>query len=304
MFEKCVNKFFVVSILIIATLLPVVAQQLPQYPKMSNQAADDMAGTWTFYIAQTLLVQSYSEKFPTLSEDLKMAQILFDAKFADSISNIDKILTIENRPWKSTKQKIFQRIEGAVIVQKQQATYAQAKALIEEIRKKTEGKIPSPYLETLLIYKTDFLKQPADEFLEGYKNSFLSGNHPKSSGVSFAFSYPQSWKTSEGRLKSVIKKFVSENGRGFEGLLLAVKPLPVSSSKKISPAEIKEFLSLKTIKKSLPSDARIISQTPMKIDGLPSTAVLFEAEQMQLDGIFKSRVLSITILFENKLVFF
>lgn len=302
------NKTFSIIALIVLILMNsfwsfVLAQQLPPYPKMSNQAADDMAATWAFYKAQALLIQSYSEKFPMLSEELKVAQLFFDDKFADSIANIDAIMTTENRPWLSTKQELIQTLNKTVSLAKQEATYSQAKSLIEEVKKKAKGELPSPYLETLLIYKTDFLKRPPNEFLEGYKNTFSSENHPKANGVNFELSFPKSWKAKEGRLKSVINIIMSENGRGLEGLILSVKTLPVSEGKEMSVTEIKEFLSLNTIRKSLPSNVQIISETQMKIDNLPSKAVLFEVEQMQLSMNLKSRCLLFTTLYQNKLIF-
>ncbi len=173
MFEKCVNKFFVVSILGFATFLSVAAQQLPQYPKMSNQAADDMAGTWTFYVAQTLLVQAYSEKFPTLSENLKKAQLLFDAKFADSISNIDSILLIENRPWKSTKEELLQTIEKTIDIQKQQATYNQAAALIEGIKKKDRRRDPFTLLRNFAYLQDRFFKSTSGRIFKRIQTRFF-----------------------------------------------------------------------------------------------------------------------------------
>lgn len=274
--------------------------QPADYPKMTNQGFDDMAGTYIFYQTQSMLVRAYSDKFPSLANDLSRAEIAFDSKFLDSIRNIDSILITENRPWKSTKAEKLEEIARIVGLAAQRATPDDAKKLADEIENKARGVIPSPYLETLLIYKTDFIRSPSQEILAGYKRLLKT---PSSSVVSLELFYPTSWKASEGRRSTTLASITSENGRGLENILVAIKELAHPESKQLTAAEKTRILAKESLRKYLPSGAVILTAAPIKLDGLDGTSINFESEQLQLDMRLRMRSVLYVVLFKNKMIF-
>lgn len=297
--SKYVKVINILLIIVGGCFADISYGQPAAYPKMTNQGFDDMAGTYFFYQTQTMLVEEYSAKFPSLANELNRAQIAFDSKFLDSITNIDAILTIENRPWKSTKTEKLDEITRIVELAVQQATQADARKLAVEIGNKAAGILPSPYLETLLIYKTSFIRIPSEELLAGYKRSLKTGN---SSRVNLELFYPSSWKASEGRRATTLASITSENGRGLENILVAVKELPYAESKQFTTAEKAQILAKESLRKYLGSGAVILTAVPIKLDGLDGTSISFELEQLQLDMRLKMRSVVYVVLFRNKLI--
>ncbi len=288
------------SLALICSGIEISHCQPADYPKMTNQGFDDMAGTYFFYETQFMLVESYSAKFPSLANELNRAQVAFDTKFLDSIRNIDAILTIENRPWKSTKTEKLDEIARIVTLTAKRATQEDARKLAVEISNKATGVIPSPYLETLLIYKPDFIRIPSEEFLSGYKRPLKTQN---SSLVNLELFYPASWRASDGRRVTTLASITSENGRGLENIIVAVKELPYSESKQFTSTEKTQILAKESLRKYLGSGAVILTAAPIKLDGLDGTSISFESEQLQLDIRLKMRSVLYVVLFRNKLIF-
>ncbi len=301
MAEKCKFRFLAFAWLIFTGFTSLSAQQLPPYPKMSNAAADDMVSTYAFYVGQVYSVQMLAQKFPALAPELTRAQYKFDSSFKASVDNIDSILRIENTRWAADKAKFLDLMKEKIDLTN--VTLDQAKAFIVEVSARAEGKISSPFLETLLMYKPDFLRQPGEELIRGHKRTFSTKNHPKSKGVNFHIEYPISWKAKEGVRPNVISMFKSENGRGFESCLLMVKELPISEAEKLSETEIREVFSQNSMKQMVPANARFVSSVPIKIDGLPGAAIIFDLEAQQLDIVIKTRNLHFAILYKNKIIF-
>ncbi len=139
--------------------------------------------------------------------------------------------------------------------------------------------------------------------LRGYERTFQSANHPKAKGVSFKINYPTSWKAIEGERPNIITKFISENGRGFESVMLTVKELPIPEQKRITETEIREAFSEDTLKVMLPKGARFISSARIKLDGLPGAMMHYDISGQRLDMVLQTRNLSFVVLFKNKLIF-
>lgn len=280
-----------------------MAQQPSSYAPISGAAADDMIRTYSFYIAQATAVQEFSLKFPELAPELSRAQARFDMAFKTSVENIDSILTKETARWAALKPTILENMRNLIV--SSNVTQAQARELAREVSSRAEGKIQSPFLETLLIYHPVFLRNPSEIMTQGYKRTFQSNGHPKAKGVHFQIDYPASWKAREGERPNILSKFVSENGRGFESVMLTVKELPISGGKKISDADIQDLFSDDGVKflLGLPRDARFISSARIKLEGLPGAMVNYEWEGQRLDMVFRTRNLTFITLFNDKLIF-
>lgn len=72
---------------------------------------------------------------------------------------------------------------------------------------------------------------------------FRTQGHPKAKGVDFQVRYPASWRPAEGERPNIIQKFVSENGRGLESIMLVVKDIPLPEDYKPTKRELDEFFS-------------------------------------------------------------
>lgn len=300
MISNIKNPLISFVVCILAVLPSVNAQQLPAYPRMTHAAEEDMVKTYGFYMAQTYSLQYISKKFPELARDVIRIQAEFDYLFKSSLENIDAIMSKENQNWEAAKPQLVTALRKQV--DDSNVTITEARAFIQEVSSRIKGKIPSPYLETLLIYKSSFMAEPALEFLQGYRRTFSTESHPKSKGVNFHIQYPSSWKAQEGRRPNIISVIKSENGRGGEMIMLLVEKIPVAETEKPTASELKELFSAPMMKQMLPSNAKLISSVPIKLDGLPGATVTADIEEQRLDVIIKMRVLYYILLFKNNLI--
>lgn len=290
-------------VLFFLTIELSTAQISSDYPAMTNAGADDMAMTYAFYMGQLLSVQKIVSDFPELSNAFNRAQSEFDKIFKPAIDNIDAILSIENTRWKSSKTNLINALQSEISTLKFNAN--EAKEFLELIEDRVNGDIPEPILETLLIYNPKYLKQPALEFIEGYRQVFSTKDHPKSKGIDFQIEYPISWNARKGVRPNVITLINSENGRGFESLTLLVNEIDVTKEEfaKLTENELDELFQEDVVTEFLPNGSKIISVERIELDGLPGASVIFDVQRRQLDMDFSMRNLHYFILYQNKLIF-
>ncbi len=269
-----------------------------QYPRMTNAIADEMTKTYSYYMFQLFLVQELSKKFPEMATDLSKAQLHFDRTFKPSIITIDAIMTKENTTWATDKPAFLETAKNKIA--SVNVTEAQAKAFVAELTSRANGKLTSPVLETLLIYNPDFLKQPAEEFICEYKQTFRTKDHPKSKGIDLQIDFPRSWKILEGKRPNVISTLKSENGRGDASVLFIVKDLPID--RPITQPEIKELLHPTSLKELVPETGKFISSTPVKLDGLSGAVVKYDVEQLAVEIPLIMRFMMYVVPYKNKLI--
>ena len=104
------------------------------------------------------------------------------------------------------------------------------------VRARAKGDLPTPVIQTLLMFKPRYIRSPTAEFSDGYRQRYESAGTGKAKGVAFNLQVPISWKAMEGNRPNVVAKFVSENGRGLEFFVVLIRAMPTS----ISGSEVAE----------------------------------------------------------------
>ncbi|MAQ95716.1 MAG: hypothetical protein CMM84_19590 [Rhodothermaceae bacterium] len=264
---------------------------------MTNEAADHMAGTFAFYHGQLAAVDELSSRFPDLGGRFRQAQAVFDVRFVSAVRNIDAILSAEMSAWSAGgRDAILSSLSDRLDFS--ETTQPDAEAAVSEIERRAEGDVPSPYLETLLVYDPRFIAQPAEEMVRGYRETFRTQDHPKSKGVDFQIEIPTSWSVSDGRRPNVIAVFESENGRGLESALLMVKELPVD------PVELQGVTGADLIGEGFAEagGGTLLGATPIRLDGLEGWRAAYELEERAMDRVIRLRTVNYTVLFQNYFV--
>lgn len=215
------------------------SQSKPEPPRLSNLLAEEMARTYWYCIGQETSIELLVDKFPQLGKQLLAAQSEFDLKFKPAITTIDRVLIEKNRPWAGQKETSLANLRKQINLK--DITLDQAQAYVAEIHKRARGEMPSPILETLLMFHPTYIREPAEEYLAGYKREYRSDGSGKAKGVKFGIEYPMSWKADESRRPNIVKKFVSENGRGLEIVSLLVLETPASARSPATAKDVEEI---------------------------------------------------------------
>ena len=201
----------------------------------------DLSKTFGFIMGQRFSINRIKAEYPTLSSQIKMAELEFNSAFGSSEKNIEKelkdLFKDKYPEYISTMKKQLD-----TTLKSQQITQDIAVQFIEEVKLRAAGEIPSPMLETLLIYQ--FKERPATEFSRGFKNIYRTKGHSKSKGLDFQIEYPRSWSKREGKRPNVIKYFSSNNGRGPAGALIMTRDLEKEAQGELTRQEINALQTL------------------------------------------------------------
>lgn len=269
--------------------------------ELSNALAKDIGKSYGFYLGQDYSLKEISKKYPSLSGLALIAEKEFSANFKSSIEGMDAImLKYAKAEWKKIKNQLSQQIAGSININ--QITEAQARQFIELVRQRAKGSIDSPILETLLLFKSGYEDNPEREFLDDYKYKYTANGSGKAKGVAFSIESPTTWKAKDGNRPNIVQKFVSENGKGLELLLVLIKEIPLQPGEKITEKDILEILNPKDIKDVLPDGSIYINSGKLTLENLPGYWVHFKLNMSRVRNSVGMETIMYTIFYKNKMI--
>jgi len=273
-------------------------------PVLTNEVARDIGGTYGFFIGQSFSLDAIEQKFADLAPQARIARLQFDSSFASSITNMDTVMALESGEWPKIKTETRAKIAAAL--GNQTVTPDSARSFVETVSKRAKGEIPSPYIETLLTFHPSYIAKPGREFLDGFKARFTSDGSGKAKGVRFHLDYPKSWSSADGNRPNIVRKFVSQNGRGFEMIMVLVKSLPLSPGQKLTDKDIEdmvaELATPKELKENLPDGASFVSGGPLRLDARPGFYQKYSVKQQWLDSTISLLYVSYTLYYRTSVI--
>ena len=268
---------------------------------LSNALAKDIGKSYGFYLGQDYSLKEISKKYPSLYGLALIAEKEFSANFKSSIEGMDAImLKYAKTEWNKIKNQLSQQIASSININ--QITEAQARQFIELVRQRAKGNIDSPILETLLLFKSGYEGNSEREFLDGYKYKYTTNGSGKAKGVAFSIESPKTWKAKAGNRPNIVQKFVSENGKGLELLLVLIKEIPLQPGEKITEKYILEILNPKDIKNVLPDGSIYINSGKLTLENLPGYWVHFKLSMSRVRNSVGMETIVYTIFYKNKII--
>lgn len=272
-------------------ILPIIAFSLVfgltySQNQYSDAELNEMFKTYSYYIAQYIAYEEIIAKYPSLKVEATKAQTLWNISFKSSVDHIYTEL-------KSNLGEKFDELEEKIISQGlsqtdfSKFTYEEAQIFIEEIKSRAKGNIPSPFIETLLIFNPKYQSNPDREMTDGFEKKYSTKESNKSNEINVILRYPNSWKASNGDRPNIVQKFESRNGHGFESALIRIQ----KSKENLIDNDHKLFLSEEGLKYQLPDESKILEiKTGLKMDGCPASCITFYKVQEQMN--FKIKMIS------------
>ena len=291
---RSLRLFAAIALLTFASA-PLTRGQATQAPLDS-----DLARAYGFINGQRFQLSRIKNEYPDLGVLAQKAELEFQAAFGQAERQIEKVLQeMAADGYADFVAQMKERIR--ITLSSQPMSREIAVSFITEVEQRAKGQISSPVLETLLTYQ--FKERPAEELVRGYSRVFRTKDHPKAKGVDFQIRYPTSWRSAEGERPNVIQKFVSENGRGSEMILLMVKDIPIPAGYKVTRKELDEFFNYKDLTEMVPTNATVLSVKPIVLEGQKGGMLIYDQTLQRLDITLKSRSLSFVTILSNKMVF-
>lgn len=289
------------SFLVALTLWVLTVTTASAEISITNLMVNDVARTYGFSIGQQYSLEQIKKEYPSLDKSAQLAESEFSAAFGDSLEEIDKQMSkFSQADWSKLKANLDSEI--AKVAKDNEISFAEAKEFIRTVNKRAKGDIPSPILETLLIFKPLYQESPEMEFLTGYKQRYKNDGKGKAKGVKFNLELPKSWKEEETKRPNVAAKFLSENGRGLESFMVLVNRLPLKPGEVISKAEVAEFYTPKEVKESLPPGSTYIASGAYALEQQPGFWARYDMTEARGRLTFHVSVISYFIFYENHML--
>jgi hypothetical protein len=269
--------------------------------KLSNALAKDIGQSYGFYLAQTYSLNEISKKYPAMAGLALLAEKEFSATFKSSIEGMDVLMTKYGKSeWNKIKKKVTTQITSSFNID--QISETEAREFVDLVRERAKGNIESPVIETLLLFKSGYEKNPEREFLDGYKYKYSTNGAGKAKGVEFSIESPKTWIAKEGNRPNIVQKFVSENGRGLALLLILIKEVPLQSGEKISEKDVLEILNPKDIQDFIPDGGVYLNSGKLTLENLPGFWLHFKLKGSRVRNTFDVETISYVIFYKNKMI--
>lgn len=269
--------------------------------QLSNALAKDIGQAYGFCLGQDYSLSKISKKYPHMSGLALVAEKEFSATFKSSIEGMDVLMSKHAKTeWDKIKGQLTNQIADSINIE--QITESQALQFIELVRQRAKGNIESPVIETLLLFKSGYEKHPEREFLDGYKYKYITNGTGKAKGVAFSIEAPKTWAAKEGNRPNIVQKFVSENGRGLELLLVFIKEMPLPPGEIITAKDVAEILNPIDIKDFLPGGAEYITSGKLTVENLPGFWVHFKMNGSRVRNSIGIETIMYTIFYKNKMI--
>ncbi|MEW8256466.1 MAG: hypothetical protein AB2747_19055 [Candidatus Thiodiazotropha taylori] len=269
--------------------------------KLSNALAKDIGKAYGFCLGQNYSLSEISKKYSSLSGLVLIAEKEFSATFKSSIEGMDALMVKSAKnEWKRIKKQLTNQIASSINIER--ISESQARQFVELVRERAKGNIDSPVIETLLLFKSGYENTPEREFLDGFKYKYSASGVGKAKGVAFSIESPKTWVAKEGNRPNIVQKFVSENGRGLELLLILIKDVPLQPGEKITEKDVFEILNPKDIQDFMPDGGVYLNSGKLTLENQPGFWLHFKMGMARLRSTFGMEVLMYTIFYENKMI--
>lgn len=151
----------------------------------------DFHKAYGYCMGQKFRIEQIRQKFPEIADQAITAQLKFDSVFKPSYENIENELRkLLGDNWDAYKTRLSKLLTDTF--DPSRFSEQDAQAFIKEVSLRANGEISSPFLETLLTYHPEFQKNPAEEFIRGFVQTYRTKDHLKAKGVDFQIQYPKS----------------------------------------------------------------------------------------------------------------
>jgi hypothetical protein len=269
--------------------------------KLSNALAKDISQAYGFYLGQNYSLNEITKKYPSISGLAFIAEKEFLATFEDSIEGMDALMTKDaKREWDEIKKQLSNQNWSSIGIDKISET--QARQFVELVRERAKGNIESPVIETLLLFKSGYEKNPEREFLDGYKYKYSTSGVEKAKGLAFSIEYPKTWVAQEGNRPNIVQKFVSENGRGLELLLILIKEIPLQPGERITEKDVLDILNPKDIQDFIPDGGVYLDSGKLTLESLPGFWVHCKINMSRVRNTFGIETIMYIIFYKNKMI--
>jgi len=187
----------------------------------NSKAISALSKAYGFVLAQEYSLALVETSFPALHIQVEMARAAFGSGFPDIRERLEKELAEalggpQFAELRAKMDKKFNEMFG-----RQPITLEVSQQFLEQVKARGKGKDIEPdVLSYLLAVK--YTRNPAGEFLDGFRQRYRTDGVGKSQGVKLALQLPYSWRGKEAERPHIVQQWISEGGTGLSNIMLLV----------------------------------------------------------------------------------
>lgn len=259
-----------------------------------------MSRTYGYYLGQTYALDTIEKKYPSLKNQVFLAKNEFDLKYSKSLKEIEldfsKNMTKEQ--WNDYKLNLNNQLKKQLNYEN--LTENEALNFIQEVKLRTTGNIESPVIETLLMFNSDYQKNPISELNDKFFQRYNSKDNLKAKGVDFSMKIPKSWKSQEANRPNIVRKFISNNGYMIEDafmelIMVGVYDLPLEINS-LTQQDINDICN------DIPENAILRDCKKTNLENLPVIIQRMKMNLSRLESNMSMEIVQYNIYFKNKLI--
>jgi hypothetical protein len=242
-------------------------------------------------------------KFPNLRQRVREAWFAFNSSsLGESVSGLDAELS----QFLGDKWPEFQdgmRTQMDQLEAGSDCSEPDAIAFLNEVERRSRGEMPIQILQTLISVNPRYVKNPALELIEGWKQTFNTEGHPKAKGIDLTISLPKSWFRREGNRPNIIQFFQSGVGHGQLMCSLMTLKIPLQPGEAFSRNEAAKLLQPNGLKDMVPENATYIEAKSIALERSPAAYIVYDIEEQRLDLIIPMRVTQFVMISGDSMIF-
>jgi len=268
--------------------------------KPTKELVLQVSRTYGYYLGQQYTLDYISDKYPSLSINVLLAQKEFSYSFSNSLENMNKfMIDLFGFKWKNIRKNMQDAMYKTLKVEISSMDKSKAIRFVDEVKNRAKGDIESPVFETLLLFKKGYESKPEQEFIDGYRYTYKNDGSGKAKGVKFSLQLPRTWEAMEGNRPNVVKKFVNYQG---STLMVIIKDIPLEENEKVDKYVIDEMLKKNNIGTILPSQSVYEKSGKITLEGLPGLWVQYSVELNRMRTTMKIESIMYIIVYKNKMI--
>ena len=275
--------------------LSMLINVYPQTFDSSEEAVrKDIITGFGFCYGQKLGLERVKNEIPELKMTALQLEYKFQSIFGKSCDFFSTLLPDQ------TRQALIQKIKNEIPTF--ELTPKLAKEFLERVQNRGNGKVESPFIETLLTWHPDFRDNPDLEFTRGFTKRYSTLNHVKAKGQHLELNVPISWKAREGNRPNIVQFFRSKNGFSNISFSVMVRDATPPKGVKITQKEIDSIFSTRGLREFVEGEGTLIEAKPITLEGIKGGFWIIDASAERLDQKVSFRMAQYGLFHKNRLI--
>jgi hypothetical protein len=276
-------RISLISILLLVS--PSIFGQISAVP-LNENTISLVTSTVGYYLGSIQGLERVEKELPTKRQRALLSKLKFQDSYSTAYENM--LVFLNEAFGKEGTEKLLSNMlhETDSLMHIDPIETLDIDEFIDNVNRRCEGIIESPYREVLFHFK--YIDHPQQEITDRHFVIFETTGSTKSTGLDIKIKVPSSYKAEDGMRPHVIQNFASLLGEGGDHITFLINKIPDPTNQldaKTNPAIISE-----TQIRDLFEDENnhVLNYKKVEIDGIPFAVIETTNNQVSPTGVIEA----------------